>query len=118
MSIGRKLAEKTSGKNSLKSEMVLDSLKKYNLESILPNFGKSFKKNIQNEEFYKVCRIFSSEKLSDSEINNIKDKYKIPADVETSTHLDENILGGVVVYYQGKKWNDSVRGALNRFNEM
>lgn len=118
MSIGRKLAEKTSGKNSLKPEMILESIKKYNLESILPNFGKSFKKNLEGEEFYKECKIFSSIEINASEITEIKEKFKIPEYVETSTHLDENILGGVVVYYQGKKWNDSVRGTLNRFNEM
>lgn len=118
MSIGRRLAEKYSKKDFSKSEVVIDRLKDYGLVSVLPYFGKSFKKISESNVFYNVCRIFSAYKLSESEIFAVKEKYKIPADVETNTYIDENVLDGTIIYYQGKKWNDSARGKLNRFNEM
>ena len=118
MSIGRRLAEKYGKKDISKSEMVIDRLKDYGLVSVLPYFGKSLKKISEDNIFYSVCRIFSANNLFEAEVNALKGKYKIPADVETNTYVDENVLDGTIIYYQGKKWNDSARGKLSRFNEM
>jgi F0F1-type ATP synthase delta subunit len=118
MSIGRRLAEKYSKKDISKSDMVVDKLKDYGLISVLPFFGKSFKKISDNDDFYNVCRIFSANTLDESQINSLKEKFEVPANVETNIYVDENVLGGTIIYYQGKKWNDSVRDKLNRFNEM
>jgi F0F1-type ATP synthase delta subunit len=109
MSIGKSLAEKYADKNISEIEVVLNKI---------GNFQSSLKKISKEKAFYDVCHVFSSENLSQDKINEIKRKYNISVDVKIENHIDENILGGEVVYYQGKKWDGSMRGIFNRFNEM
>jgi F0F1-type ATP synthase delta subunit len=109
MSIGKLLAEKYVDKNRSDLEGVL---------SKIGNFQKSLEKISKEKEFYNVVHIFSKESLSQERISEIKNAYKISAETKTENHIDENILGGEVVYYQGKKWDGSMRGIFNRFNEM
>lgn len=109
MSIGKSLAEKYVDKNISEIEVVLNKI---------GSFQKSLKKISNEKDFYNVCNIFSSEILSQDRINEIKNKYGISADVKTKNHQNKNILGGEIVYYQGKKWDGSMRGIFNRFNEM
>lgn len=109
MSIGKSLAEKYINKNISDLEGVLNKI---------GSFQRSLKKISKEKDFYNICHIFSSKSLTLEETLQIKEKLKISADIKTENHIDENILGGEVVYYQGKKWDGSVRGTLNRFNEM
>lgn len=109
MSIGKSLAEKYTNKNISDFESVLNKI---------GCFQKSLKKISKEKNFYNVCHIFSSEILSQDKINEIKNKYRISVEVKTENHQNENILGGEIVYYQGKKWDGSMRGIFNRFNEM
>ncbi len=117
MSIGKTLAKKYLKKDLSRSEKLLEKIKYFNLEPILGNFQKSLKIISEDKDFYELCIINSSEKLSDNEIESIRLKYNIATDAESKNYIDENILGGVVVYYQGKKWDESTRGIFNRFNE-
>jgi F0F1-type ATP synthase delta subunit len=109
MSIGKSLAEKYLKKDFSEFESVL---------SKVGSFSKNFKKLSETKDFYNICKIYSSSKISDEEIQKLKNEYNIPSDVKTETYIDENVLGGIVVYYQGKKWDGSMRGIFNRFNEM
>lgn len=109
MSIGKSLAEKYINKNISDLEVVLNKI---------GSFQNSLKKVSKEKSFYRTCHIFSSRSLTSEETLQIKEKLKISADVKTENHIDENILGGEIVYYQGKKWDGSVRGTFNRFNEM
>lgn len=118
MSIGKSLAEKYIKKNFSKSEILLKKIHDLGLESVLSVFQKNLNKISVNNDFYNICKIYSPKELNKTETAEIKSKYSIPDDVDTDIKIDENILGGVVVYYQGKKWDESVRGAFNRFNEL
>lgn len=109
MSIGKSLAEKYVGKNISELEGVLNKI---------GSFQQNFKKISKEKDFYNICSIFSSDNLSQEKIDEIKTRYGISVDVKTEVHIDKNILGGVVVYYQGKKWDESMRDIFNRFNEM
>jgi F0F1-type ATP synthase delta subunit len=118
MSIGKSLAEKYVKKDFSKSEILLKKIQDLGLESVLGNFKNNLNKISKNNDFYNVCKIYSSKDLNEEQILEIKSRYGVPANADTDIKIDENILGGVVVYYQGKKWNESVRGAFDRFNEL
>lgn len=118
MSIGRSLAEKYTNKTDLKSEVLLEKLSAFGLESVLKSFKNSLNKISENKNFYNILKIYSSKKLDELEVREIKKQLNISSEVKSEVHVDENILGGVVVYYQGKKWNQSMRGIFERFNEM
>lgn len=118
MSLSRALAEKYQKTKISDQKDFFEKFEKFGLKSILPIFVKKFKRIEDSNNFYEICNIVSSKELSKKTIQDIKEKYGIPAEAEVQVKIDESILEGEIVYYQGRKWNDSAKGKLNRFNEM
>lgn len=118
MNFSKTLAKDLSNKKIKNLDTFFDVVEKYNLSSVFPILNNKIKNISENKSFYDICNIVSSKDLSDADIKNIKQKYNIPDEVDTKIKVDKNILSSCVVYYQGKKWDDSAFGKLNRFNQM
>ncbi len=98
--------------------MIILLIKSNNL-GILSAITQAFHKNMMrmlNVTEAKIC--FASEP-SDKQIKNIKDilieKYKVKPEI--SVDIDESIIGGYIVSFDGKMLDASVNNSFNKFLE-
>lgn len=114
MSMTKRLA-KYVVHNEADAEKVTTLLNKYGLSSLAKRLEANVRHAAAAKEAYEVCRIYSATALSDDVVTSLKTTYNIPHETPTKVTVDPTVLGGTTVYYQGKKWNDSVKGRLDRF---
>jgi len=102
-------------KQSDQADRMTALLQKYNLSSVSPHVQKHTVALSADVERFEACVIVSASSISADEICAIKERLSIPQEVLAELETDVALVDGVTVYYQGKKWNDSVQGRIGRF---
>jgi len=61
--------------------------------------------------------IYSSYKLSEEEIKAVKEKFTLPSDRSVVNLIDEAIIAGVVVVFDGKRIDLSIKTMLKNLEK-
>ena len=99
------------------AEYLLDSRKASELESVLRDVV-----NLRAANGFVEVDAYSTHKLSDSEIKDIKTTVKNHYDntktVVVNNLIDEDLVGGVKLYIGSDRLDLSIKNKLNKFREL
>lgn len=82
--------------------------------NIFKDLVKNFKKRYNKENNIAEGFIYSASKLEDEDISNIEQilTKKLEKKVELTNSIDESLIGGVSVFVEGKRIDNSIKNRL------
>ncbi len=97
-------------------ELVIDK----NREEHIVEIADSFQEQANEARNIVVLDCYTAKEISDEEIENLKKKFSelINKNIKISTHINENLLGGVTVKYKDNVVDGSVINKLDQYKRL
>jgi len=105
------------GYNENLSSKIIDYLEYNNMLHLLPNIIKNLEDINKEKDILNSCKIYSSHKLSDKIITDIKSDLDINS-TETNFTVDSNLIGGFIVEHKGVIYDASILNTLNKAERL
>ncbi len=109
------------GKDKQNSHKVADELlrfvKKYGLESRLPQIVSYIQKEAHLEREKNTLHIESSHEIDDQTVESISSFVSAPKDAHIKTVQNKKLLGGFVAYWKDKKFDGSLENTVRKLKE-
>ena len=110
----------TTSKNDpdILSSAILDYVKSYRLESLLPKAIMYIEDKIKKQHIWKTFYIESKFDLSNEILNKIKNKLNANQPKYVVTQKNDEIIGGFVATYQGMIYDASIKNQLQLLKKI
>lgn len=99
-------------------EGLISFLKEKKALHLLPAVSKHLKRNHKDLLYTERAHISSRHALSDEDIARIKKTLDIPSSVLIEYSIDEHLLGGFLVMYNGHIYNGSLQGQVDQLKNI
>lgn len=99
------------------ADELLQFVKKYGLESRLPQILSYIQKEADSEREKNTLHIESSHEINEATIHSISSFVSAPKDAHIKVATNKKLIGGFLAYFKDRKVDGSIENALRKLKE-